>query len=349
MLYFENDYQEGAHPSVLERLNESNLIPMTGYGMDPICLEAKNKIKAACGCPDADVFFLGGGTQTNRVVISSLLQRYEGVIAAKTGHVSVHEGGAIEASGHKVIELPGIDGKLDVSAAREYASAFFADENNEHMVFPGMIYISFPTELGTLYSMDELIELRRICDEYKLLLYADGARLGYALSSSACEVSLPQLASLCDVFYIGGTKMGALIGEAVVFPNGNAPKHFLTFIKQNGALLAKGRLLGVQFDALFTDGLYYKLGRHAIEMAEELKTVFRRSGAKFFLESPTNQQFIILKNTDIEKLRKKVRFSFWEKYDENSSVVRFVTSWATKIESITELENTLKEMQSAGK
>lgn len=341
MLYFINDYQEGAHPAVLERLAQTNLIPLSGYGTDEICQSAKARIREACDCPNADVFFLSGGTQANRVVISSLLKQYEGVLAAATGHVSIHESGAIEASGHKVIELPGSEGKLDIRAAREFVSAFFSDENNEHMVFPGMVYISFPTELGTLYSRAELLELRSLCDDYKLLLYADGARLGYALASSECDVTLSELASLCDVFYIGGTKVGALIGEAVVFPKGNAPQHFLTLIKQNGALLVKGRLLGAQFDALFEDGLYFKLGKHAVQMADELKEVFKRKGARFYLESPTNQQFIIMRNEEIEKLREKVQFSFWEKYDEENSVVRFVTSWATSIESINALEKVL--------
>lgn len=341
MLYFENDYQEGAHKAILERLVKTNMMPYSGYGSDPLCESAKERIRCACSCPNADVFFLCGGTQTNRVVISSLLRQYEGVLSARTGHVAVHEGGAIEASGHKVIELPSVDGKIDVQAAKSFVSAFFADENNEHMVFPSMIYISFPTELGTLYRREELVELRRICDEYKLLLYADGARLGYALASDECDVSLSELASLCDVFYIGGTKMGALIGEAVVFPKGDAPAHFITLIKQNGALLAKGRLLGAQFDELFTDGLYLKLGKHALEMADKIKAVFKNKGVRFYLESPTNQQFIILKNDEVEKLRQKVRFSFWEKYDEENSVIRFVTSWATEPESIFELEKLL--------
>lgn len=341
MLYFINDYQEGAHPAVLERLAQTNLIPLSGYGTDEICQSAKARIREACACPNADVFFLSGGTQANRVVISSLLKQYEGVLAATTGHVSVHEAGAIEASGHKVIELHGSEGKLDIPAAREYVSAFFADENNEHMVFPGMVYVSFPTELGTLYSKDEILALRRLCDDHNLLLYVDGARLGYALASPECDLDLAELASLCDVFYIGGTKVGALIGEAVVFPKGNAPQHFLTLIKQNGALLAKGRLLGAQFDALFEDGLYFKLGKHAVQMADELKEVFKRKGARFYLESPTNQQFIIMRNEEIEELREKVQFSFWEKYDEENSVVRFVTSWATSIESINALEKVL--------
>ena len=341
MLYFENDYQEGAHPSILERLAQTNLTPMSGYGTDPLCASAIEKIKLACGCPDADAFLLSGGTQTNRTVISSLLYPYVGVIAAKTGHISVHEGGAIEASGHKVIELQAVDGKLDIDAAEAYLKAYDADENNSHMVRPAMIYISFPTELGTLYSKKELQKLRAICNEYALTLYADGARLGYALASPECDVSLRELAALCDVFYIGGTKMGALIGEAVVFPKGDTSPRIITLIKQNGALLAKGRLLGAQFDALFTDELYFRLGEHAIAMAEKLKAVLKRRGMRFYLESPTNQQFVIVENAAMQALREKVKFSFWEKYDENHSVIRFVTSWATDEKSIDALEKLL--------
>lgn len=341
MLYFINDYQEGAHPSVLQKLCQTNLVPMPGYGTDELSRSASDRIRQACACPNADVFFIGGGTQTNRLVISSLLDRHEGVIAAKTGHVSVHEAGAIEASGHKVIELACANGKLDIEALQAYLSAFFSDENNEHMVFPGMVYISYPTELGTLYSKAELKQIRNVCDSFDLMLYVDGARLGYALASDECDLTLAELASLCDVFYIGGTKLGALIGEAVVFPRGDSPKHFVTLIKQNGALLAKGRLIGAQFDALFSDDLYLKLGRHAIETAKELKRIIKSKGLRFYLESPTNQQFIIMSNERIAKLRKEVSFSFWERYDDENSVVRFCTSWATDPASLAELERIL--------
>lgn len=341
MLSFENDYSEGAHPKILEKLAETNLDQLPGYGLDPICDSAKARIRKACGCENADVFFLSGGTQTNRTVIASMLKNYEGVVAAETGHVGVHEAGAIENSGHKVICLPQEEGKLVPERLEAYLKAFFADANNEHMVFPGMVYISFPTELGTLYSKAELERISSICREYGLPLFIDGARLGYGLMSVAADITLPELAALADVFYIGGTKVGALIGEAVVFPRGNAPKHFMTTVKQNGALLAKGRLLGVQFDALFENDLYFKIAAHAIEMAAKLKEMLIRKGCEFYMESPTNQQFIIMDDEKLAELSKKVAFSFWEKYDEKRSVIRFATSWATKPESIDELEKYL--------
>ena len=341
MLSFENDYSEGAHPKILEKLAETNFDQLPGYGLDPICDSAKARIRKACGCENADVFFLSGGTQANRTVIASMLKNYEGVVAAETGHVGVHEAGAIENSGHKVICLPQEEGKLVPERLEAYLKAFFADANNEHMVFPGMVYISFPTELGTLYSKAELERISSICREYGLPLFIDGARLGYGLMSVAADITLPELAALADVFYIGGTKVGALIGEAVVFPRGNAPKHFMTTVKQNGALLAKGRLLGVQFDALFENDLYFKIAAHAIEMAAKLKEMLIRKGCEFYMESPTNQQFIIMDDEKLAELSKKVAFSFWEKYDEKRSVIRFATSWATKPESIDELEKYL--------
>lgn len=341
MLSFENDYSEGAHPKILEKLAETNFDQLPGYGLDPICDSAKARIRKACGCENADVFFLSGGTQANRTVIASMLKNYEGVVAAETGHVGVHEAGAIENSGHKVICLPQEDGKLVPERLEAYLKAFFADANNEHMVFPGMVYISFPTELGTLYSKAELERISSICREYGLPLFIDGARLGYGLMSAAADITLPEFAALADVFYIGGTKVGALIGEAVVFPRGNAPKHFMTTVKQNGALLAKGRLLGVQFDALFENDLYFKIAAHAIEMAAKLKEMLIRKGCEFYMESPTNQQFIIMDDEKLAELSKKVAFSFWEKYDEKRSVIRFATSWATKPESIDELEKYL--------
>ena len=329
MLSFENDYSEGAHPKILEKLAETNFDQLPGYGLDPICDSAKARIRKACGCENADVFFLSGGTQANRTVIASMLKNYEGVVAAETGHVGVHEAGAIENSGHKVICLPQEEGKLVPERLEAYLKAFFADANNEHMVFPGMVYISFPTELGTLYSKAELERISSICREYGLPLFIDGARLGYGLMSVAADITLPEFAALADVFYIGGTKVGALIGEAVVFPLGNAPKHFMTTVKQNGALLAKGRLLGVQFDALFENDLYFKIAAHAIEMAAKLKEMLIRKGCEFYMESPTNQQFIIMDDEKLAELSKKVAFSFWEKYDEKRSVIRFATSWAT--------------------
>ncbi len=341
MVSFASDYIAGAHPAVLDSLIKTNMEALSGYGTDPYCLSAIEKIKSACECPSADVYFVTGGTQANQVVISTVLDNYQGVIAAKTGHISLHEAGAIEYSRHKVIELEGKDGKVIPEVLENYLKTFFADENHEHMVIPGMVYISFPTEYGTLYSKSELEILRGICDRYELSLYMDGARLGYGLASKENDLTLSDIAKLTDVFYIGGTKVGALCGEAIVFTHNNAPKHFVTQIKQHGALVAKGRLMGIQFDTLFSNDLYMEIGKYAIEKAEVLKQLFAKKGIKFFLESPTNQQFVILDNKKMEELSKKVVFSFWEPYDENSTVVRFATSWSTSDEDIKYLESIL--------
>ena len=329
MLYFENDYCEGAHPAILQKLAETNFEKVPGYGTDPYCASAKAKICAACGCPDADVTFISGGTQTNAIVIASMLQRWQGVMAAATGHVAAHEAGAIEYTGHKVIALPAHEGKVSAADVRDWCATFYADANHDHMVFPGMVYISHPSEYGTLYTKAELEELHAVCQEYHMPLFMDGARLGYGLMAKGTDVTLQDIARLTDVFYIGGTKVGALCGEAVVFPHG-APAHFMTMVKQQGALLAKGRLLGIQFDVLFTDGLYERLGRHAVEMAAALKKGLKQRGYTFFRESPTNQQFVILENDRMEQIEKEVSVSFWERYDEDHTVVRFATSWATR-------------------
>lgn len=341
MISFASDYIAGAHPQVLKRLVETNLEPLPGYGEDAWCAGAKDKIRRACSCPDAQVEFLTGGTQTNQLVISTLLREHEGVIAAKTGHVSGHEAGAIEYSGHKVLELPQREGKLEGPEVERYIRDFYADENHEHMVFPGMVYISHPTEYGTLYSKAELEALSRVCRSRGIPLYLDGARLGYGLMSRETDVNLADIAALCDVFYIGGTKVGALCGEAVVFTGHNRPPHFTNAAKKRGALLAKGRLLGVQFDALFTDDLYFQLSRHAIEMAEELKRLLHKKGVEFYLESPTNQQFVILDDSRVEALKTQVSFSFWEKYGPDKTVVRFATSWSTTREDLRFLASVL--------
>ena len=278
MLYFVNDYSEGAHEKILQHLIDTNMEQLAGYGMDRYCDSAKEKIKRACGCEDAEVFLLTGGTQTNQIVIDTILEPYEGVVAAQTGHVSTHEAGAIEFTGHKVLELPQTNGKICAEDLRELAERFYGDENHEHMVFPGMVYISHPTEYGTLYTKKELTEISVVCREYKLPLFMDGARLIYGLVSKETDVTLQDIAKLCDVFYIGGTKAGALCGEAVVFTGDSMPKHFLTRVKQHGALLAKGRLVGVQFDALFTDDLYLEAGRNAIETAAVLKKGLKEKG-----------------------------------------------------------------------
>lgn len=334
MLSFESDYTEGAHEAILRRLAETNLEQWPGYGGDFYSERAAEKIRQACGCPQAQVFFLVGGTQANLVVIDALLQSYEGVVAAKTGHVSVHEAGAIEYTGHKVLELAQKEGKICGEDLQKFLESFWQDESHEHMVFPGMVYISHPTEYGTLYTKEELVRLSEICRRFQIPLYLDGARLGYGLAGQGTDVTLPLIAQACDVFYIGGTKVGALCGEAVVFTKNNKPRHFLTTVKQHGALLAKGRLLGLQFDTLFTGGLYFEVSRHAIAMAQRLKEGFQKRGYTFYLESPTNQQFVVLENQEMERLKKKVRFGFWEKLDESHTVVRFATSWATKPEDV---------------
>ena len=341
MISFESDYTTGAHPRLLQRLAETNMEVLSGYGKDIYCETARKKIQEMCACPDADVFFLIGGTQTNAVVISSMLREYEGVIAAKTGHVSLHEAGAIEITGHKVLELSQVDGKLEASVIKQFLEQFYKDENHEHMVFPGMVYVSYPTEYGTLYTKKELTDISKVCKEYEIPLFLDGARLGYGLMSREADLSLEDIAELCDVFYIGGTKVGALCGEAVVFTKNNMPKHFVNHVKRHGALMAKGRLLGVQFDALFTDGLYFEISKNAIDMAEKMKDIFKEKGYRFYMESPTNQQFFIIENERLEKLKEKVRFGFWEKYDETHTVVRFASSWSTTEEDLKQLREIL--------
>ncbi len=341
MVSFESDYICGAHPEVLRRLAETNLEPLSGYGTDPYCESAKRKIRAAVGLPEAEVFFLTGGTQANAVVISTMLADYEGVLAAATGHVSTHEAGAVEYTGHEVLELPQENGKIVPEDLARYLTDYYADKNHEHMTFPGMVYLSWPTEYGTLYSRAELEKISGICRKYGIPLFLDGARLGYGLMSREADLTLPELAALCDVFYIGGTKMGALCGEAVVFTRGNQPKHFLTSVKKRGALLAKGRLLGVQFDALFTDDLYFRIGRHANEMAEKMKAIFAARGVPFHIQSPTNQQFVVLENGRMEALRQKIAFSFWEKVDDTHTAVRFAAGWSTTEEDLRALEAAL--------
>ena len=334
---FTCDYTEGAHPQILQRLLETNMAQEPGYGEDSFCASAREKIRQACGSPFADVFFLVGGTQTNATVIDAVLRPGEGVLAATTGHISVHEAGAIEFSGHKVLALPGSEGKLQASVLASWLETFYADPTWEHMVAPGLVYLSFPTEYGTLYSRAELLDIKAVCAKYKLPFFLDGARLGYGLASPSCDVTLEDIASICDVFYIGGTKVGALCGEAVVFPNGNAPKGFFTTIKRHGALLAKGRLLGVQFDTLFTDGLYLSIAGNAITRANELKTLFAAKGIPFYIDSPTNQQFPVLSAAQVDYLNGKVEFEIWEKLADGRYVTRFATSWATTKDSILSL------------
>lgn len=337
MISFTCDYNEGAHPEILKRLTETNFQQEPGYGDDCFTQSAIAKIREATGCPNAHVTLLVGGTQTNATVIDAVLPHYGAVISVETGHIAVHESGAVEFCGHKVLTLPAHKGKMDPSELKAYLEKFYADPTWPHMAHPGMVYISFPTEYGTIYTKDELKAIKATCEKYSMPLFVDGARLGYGLESPAADITLQDLAQLCDVFYIGGTKVGALCGEAVVFPRGNAPKDFFTIVKQHGALMAKGRLLGIQFDTLFTDSLYFKIARNAILMAMELKKVFTDKGYPFYTDSPTNQQFPILAKEQMAKLEGKVLYEVWEPLPDGRAVTRFATSWATTREQIQEL------------
>ena len=341
-LSFASDYMEGAHPALLQRLVETNLEKTPGYSADDYCESARQKIRAACRCPGAAVHFLAGGTLTNALMIGAILRTYQGVVAADTGHVSLHEAGAIEHSGHKVLTIPHEGGKLTASALRRYLETFWADGNRGQMVMPGMVYISQPTEYGTLYSLTELTALREVCDKYKLPLYVDGARLAYALACRENDVTLPELARLCDAFYIGGTKCGALLGEAVVMRDAALIPEFYTVMKQYGGLLAKGRLMGLQFEALFTDDLYLRIGKPAIEAADRMREIFPAAGYPLAIASPTNQVFPIVPTTELEMLAAVVDYSFWEKYDEAHTVLRFAASWATRMDDVERLAELLK-------
>ena len=336
LLSFSSDYMEGAHAEILRRLVETNMEQTAGYGSDPYAEAAREKIRAACHAPHAEIHFLSGGTQTNRIVISALLRPYEGVIAADTGHITVHEAGAIEAGGHKVLALPHTDGKLTAEAIERALRAFHEDANHDHMVRPGMVYLSHPTEYGTLYTMDELEIISAVCRTNRIPLFLDGARLAYALGCNANEVTLPHLAHLTDVFYIGGTKCGALLGEAVVFPHPAPVPHFFTFVKQSGALLAKGRVLGIQFDTLFTDGLYARGGAHAVRMADRIRAALVEKGYHLAVDSPTNQIFLALRPEQLAHLSAHVSMGFWEKRGD-VTVMRIATSWATQEEAVERL------------
>ena len=342
MISFESDYNNGMLPEILANLGKTNDEKTSGYGFDPYCDAAKEKIKKAIGNDEAEIYFLVGGTQTNTTVIDSLLMGCEGVICVNTGHIEVHEAGAVEAFGHKVLPIHSDNSKLDANALTSYMETFLGDETYPHMVQPGMVYISLPTELGMLYSKEELTALYDTCQKYHLKLYIDGARLGYGLMSEACDYDLPFVASHCDVFYIGGTKVGAMIGEAVVFTGTKAPKYFFTTIKRHSALLAKGRMLGIQFDTLFTDNLYFRVSKHAIDMAQRIRSIFAKYSLPIAYDSPTNQQFAILSKSLYEALSKQVAFEVWERKSEEELVCRFVTSWATKEEELDELDKILE-------
>ena len=337
MIYFNSDYLEGAHPALMAKLNETNMVQTVGYGEDEYCAAARVKIQNACQAPEADVHFLVGGTQTNTTVIAAVLRPWQGVLCAVSGHINCHEAGAIESTGHKVITLPTTNGKITAQQVQEYVEWHRNDESTEHIVQPGMVYISYPTEGGTLYSKAELTELYDVCRRYGLPLFIDGARLGYGVMADGADLTLPEIAHLCDVFYIGGTKVGALFGEAVVIMNPALKKDFRFIMKQRGGRMAKGRLLGLQFDVLFTDDLYTRISRNAIETADRLKEGLAAKGYRFYMESPTNQVFPILENSQLEALEGKAKFGFWEKYDDTHTVMRIATSWATRMEEIEQL------------
>ena len=337
MIRFDCDYLEGAHPAILQRLAETNMDQTLGYGEDPYCAAAAEKIRKACAAPDAAVHFLVGGTQTNTTVIYSILRPHEGVLAVSTGHINCHEVNAIEGTGHKVLAIPGENGKLTAQAIEDAYLAWKNDASWEHIVKPGMVYVSQSTETGTLYTKAELEAIRKVCDKYSLPLFLDGARLGYALAADGCDLTLPDIARLCDVFYIGGTKQGALFGEAVVIPDPGLIPAFRSLIKQRGGLLAKGRLLGIQFDVLFTDDLYFRLSRHAIDLAKVIKKGFEDKGYRFMCDSATNQQFPILSQEQILRLKQDFSFDDYGPAGAGCRNTRFCTSWATTEENVKKL------------
>lgn len=337
MIQFQCDYNEGAHPLIMQRLVETNMHQTVGYGEDDFCAEARRLIRQACNRDDVDVHFLVGGTQTNATVIAHTLRPYQGVISAVTGHINVHETGAIEATGHKVLAIDSADGKLTAVQIEQAVQAHLHEDGPEHMVQPGMVYISFPTEVGTIYTLGELRDISTVCRRHGLPLFVDGARLGYGLCSPQSDVTLPQLAQLADVFYIGGTKVGALFGEAVVIANQALKRDFRYSIKRHGGMLAKGRLLGIQFATLFADGLYMQISRHAIVQAMRIRQALQAQGIPFLIDSPTNQQFPIFSNEQLDRLSTKYLFSIWQKVDDHNTAVRICTSWATKPENVDQL------------
>ena len=353
MLSFECDYNNGACQQVIDNLVKYNNAKPTPYGFDEFSERAKDRIREACGMPDAQIFFLTGGTQTNATTIDSMLYQYEGVICVGSGHINVHEAGAVEFTEHKIITIPDTDGKMGAATLDKYLDDYMHDGNKDHAVHPGLVYITFPTELGTLYSARELDNIYKVCQQYDIPLYIDGARLGYGLMAEGNDITLPYLARHCDVFYIGGTKIGALCGEAVVFTNRKAHKHFFSIQKQHGAVIAKGALIGLQFDALFSQTtpapptqegkeiLYLRLSEHAIKMAMRMKAIFKKKGYQFLVDSPTNQQFVVISNEQVERLSRHIEFSHFGQTDHHHTICRFVTSWATTEADIDALEKVI--------
>ena len=344
MIRFECDYAEGAHPKILERLIQTNFQQTKGYGEDEHCENARQIIRKLCGDTSSDVHFLVGGTQTNTTVIASVLRPHQGVVSAIMGHINVHETGAIESTGHKVLALPCENGKLSAKQVEQIYSEHWNDSNHEHTVQPGMVYISNPTENGTIYSKQELTALSRVCRKYSLPLFMDGARLGYGFAAENNDLTLPDIAQLCDVFYIGATKIGALFGEAIVITNNNLKKDFRYLIKQHGGMLAKGRLLGIQFEVLLEDGLYFEISQHAVQMAMKIRDAFREKCISFYSDSTTNQQFPIITKKQLQFLSEKYAFEHWAYIDEEQIAVRFCTSWATREEDVKELIRDIEKL-----
>jgi threonine aldolase len=344
MIRFECDYSEGAHPDILADLINNNFDQSKGYGEDEHCENARRLIRQLCEGETVDVHFLVGGTQTNMTVISSVLRPHQGVISVESGHINVHETGAIEATGHKVIALEGTNGKITASQIENVHTEHWKDLNHEHIVQPGMVYISNPTEKGTIYSKQELQDISAVCRACELPLFMDGARLGYGLMAEGNDLTLPDITQLCDVFYIGGTKVGALFGEAVVITNDALKKDFRYIIKQRGGMLAKGRLLGIQFETLFNNGLYFEISKRAVSLAIKIRDAFKAKGVDLYCDSPTNQQFPILTDSQIEVLSKKYAFELWAQINPSLSAVRFCTSWATREEDVETLIKDIKNL-----
>jgi threonine aldolase len=333
MIRFECDYAEGCHPSILAALSASNEEQTAGYGLDPHCERARAMIREACAAPEADVHFLVGGTQANTTVIAAALRPYQGALCSAPGHINCHETGAIESTGHKVLPLPSDDGKITAEQIAAAHDAHWNDSTHEHIVQPGLVYLSHPTENGVTYTKAELTAISEVCRARGLTLFLDGARLAYGLAAQS-DLTLPDLARLCDVFYIGGTKVGALFGEAVVITKPDLKRDFRYFIKQRGGMLAKGRLLGIQYECLMADGLYEALGRHGVEQAMRIRAVCEEKGFALRYDSRTNQQFPVFPDEGLKKLEEKYAFSFWEKTDSTHTAVRVCTSWCTKPEHV---------------
>lgn len=345
MVYLQCDYTTGAHPKILEKLVETNMVPQRGYLDDEYCERARGYISETFDVPPGAIYPMVGGTQANLTVISAMLRDSEGVIAADSAHITVHEAGSIEINGHKVLVLPtGPAGKINAAQLKEYLDRFMEDPSNNQMVWPGLVYITFPTELGTLYSKQELTAIHDVCKQFRIPLFIDGARLAYAFASPENDVEIKDLAKLCEVFYIGTTKIGALCGEAVVFCGMEAPRNFINSMRKRGALMAKGRLLGIQLQTLFEDGLYFEIAKNAIKKAEKMKRIFDECGIEYFVKSPTNQQFIIVTDEQAEKLAENVVYNWWERVDDSHVILRLVTSWCTTDEELVELETALKNL-----